>query len=105
MDDQAASPACSASSPARSPGWSRSPRPRASSIRRGALIIGIAAGVGLLLRRDRLKNALGYDDSLDAFGVHGVGGIVGAMLTGVFAIAAIGGEASAGLIDGNPARS
>ena len=50
-----------------------------------ALIIGIVAGVGLLLVGDRLKHMLGYDDSLDAFGVHGVGGIVGALLTGVFA--------------------
>ena len=49
-----------------------------------------------------MKKALGYDDSLDAFGVHGVGGIVGAMLTGVFARAAVGGDAAKGLIDGNP---
>ena len=44
-----------------------------------------------------LKNMLGYDDSLDAFGVHGVGGIVGAILTGVFARQAIGGDAAIGL--------
>ena len=48
-----------------------------------------------------LKNTLGYDDSLDAFGVHGIGGAVGAILTGVLAIAAIGGEGKSGLIDGN----
>ena len=48
-----------------------------------------------------LKHALGYDDSLDAFGVHGVGGIVGAILTGVFAVEAIGGDGKKGLIDGN----
>ena len=42
-----------------------------------------------------MKQALGYDDSLDVFGVHGVGGIVGAILTGVFAVEAIGGEARA----------
>ena len=72
--------------PARSPAWSRSRRPRASSLPSGALVIGIAAGVALLLRQhDRLKNALGYDDSLDAFGVHAIGGIIGALLTGVFA--------------------
>jgi Amt family ammonium transporter len=53
----------------------------------GALIIGIAAGAASATGRGRLKNMLGYDDSLDAFGVHGVGGIVGALLTGVFAVA------------------
>ena len=49
--------------------------------------------------RPRLKHALGYDDSLDAFGVHGVGGIVGALLTGVFALKAIGG--ASGALEGN----
>jgi len=44
----------------------------------------------------------GYDDSLDVFGVHGVGGIVGAVLTGVFAVEAIGG--TPGLIEGNPGQ-
>jgi Amt family ammonium transporter len=48
-----------------------------------------------------LKNALGYDDSLDAFGVHGIGGAVGAILTGVLAVSAIGGTGKSGLIDGN----
>ena len=49
-----------------------------------------------------MKNALGYDDSLDAFGVHGIGGIVGAILTGVFATKAIkGGEDAVGWVDGN----
>ncbi len=51
-----------------------------------------------------LKAMLGYDDSLDAFGVHGVGGFVGAILTGVFAVAAVGGEGHSGLIDGNPGQ-
>jgi Amt family ammonium transporter len=46
----------------------------------------------------------GYDDSLDAFGVHGVGGFVGAVLTGVFAVAAVGGDGKGGLIDGNPGQ-
>ena len=56
----------------------------------------------LLLRGDdRLKHALGYDDSLDAFGVHGVGGIVGAMLTGVFAGRRSAASGKSGLIDGN----
>ncbi len=50
-----------------------------------ALIIGIAAGVICFWSATSLKHALGYDDSLDAFGVHGVGGIIGALLTGVFA--------------------
>ena len=50
-----------------------------------ALIIGIAAGVICYWAATGLKHMLGYDDSLDAFGVHGVGGIVGALLTGVFA--------------------
>jgi Amt family ammonium transporter len=50
-----------------------------------ALILGLAAGVGCYLACSKLKTALGYDDSLDAFGVHGVGGTIGAILTGVFA--------------------
>jgi Amt family ammonium transporter len=49
------------------------------------LVIGIAAGVICFWSATSLKHMLGYDDSLDAFGVHGVGGIVGALLTGVFA--------------------
>ncbi|WP_281362778.1 ammonium transporter [Nguyenibacter vanlangensis] len=51
----------------------------------GALVIGLAAGVICYFAATSLKHALGYDDSLDAFGVHGVGGILGALLTGVFA--------------------
>ena len=50
-----------------------------------ALIIGVAAGVGCFWASTWLKHLLGYDDSLDAFGVHGIGGIIGALLTGVFA--------------------
>ena len=57
----------------------------------GALIIGIAAGVICFLASTKLKRALGYDDSLDVFGVHAVGGIVGALLTGFLAVEAIGG--------------
>src|SRR5207237_663413 len=50
-----------------------------------------------------VKHMFGYDDSLDAFGVHAIGGIVGAVLTGVFARAAIGGAPTkAGLIEGHP---
>jgi len=65
----------------------------------GALIIGIAAGVICFWGATGLKHALKYDDSLDAFGVHGIGGIVGAVLTGVFAVESIGG--TAGLLEGN----
>ena len=50
-----------------------------------AIIIGIAAGVICFWAATSLKHMLGYDDSLDVFGVHGIGGIVGALLTGVFA--------------------
>ena len=69
---------------------------------RGSLIIGIAAGVVCYWGVTGLKNTFGYDDSLDAFGVHGVGGTVGALLTGVLAVAAVGGDGKSGLIDGNP---
>lgn len=65
----------------------------------GALLIGIAAGLSCLWAVIWLKPRLGYDDTLDAFGVHGMGGIVGAILTGVFAREAIGG--TPGLIEGN----
>ena len=63
----------------------------------GALVIGLAAGVVCYFAATRLKRALGYDDSLDVFGVHAVGGIIGAVLTGVFADASLGG---AGLAEG-----
>ncbi|MFK2911850.1 ammonium transporter [Pseudomonas sp. 3HC3] len=57
----------------------------------GALIIGLVSGVICYFCATTLKRKLGYDDSLDAFGVHGVGGIIGAILTGVFAAPALGG--------------
>jgi len=57
----------------------------------GAIIIGLLAGVVCLWGVNGLKRLLGADDSLDVFGVHGVGGILGAMLTGVFADPALGG--------------
>ena len=57
----------------------------------GALVIGIVSGVVCFWGATTLKAQLGYDDSLDAFGVHGIGGIVGALLTGVFAAASLGG--------------
>lgn len=65
----------------------------------GALWIGLAAGVICFWSAVYLKNWLGYDDSLDAFGVHAIGGIVGALLTGIFAVKAIGG--TAGVLEGN----
>jgi ammonium transporter, Amt family len=68
----------------------------------GALIIGIAAGVLCYFAATSVKHAFGYDDSLDVFGIHGVGGIVGAILTGVFASEAIGGKP--GLLEGNPGQ-
>ena len=57
----------------------------------GALIIGIVSGVVCFWGATTLKSQLGYDDSLDAFGVHGIGGIVGALLTGVFVSEGLGG--------------
>ena len=68
----------------------------------GALWIGIAAGLICFFASTTVKKALGYDDSLDVFGIHAVGGIVGAILTGVFAAEAIGGKA--GLLEGNAAQ-
>jgi ammonium transporter, Amt family len=69
---------------------------------RGALVIGIAAGVVCYWGTTGLKHALGYDDSLDVFGVHGVGGALGAFLTGVLAVSWEEGAGKNGLIDGNP---
>ncbi len=63
----------------------------------GALVIGLASGVICFVASTKVKRALGYDDSLDVFGVHAIGGIVGALLTGVFADAAMGGS---GLAEG-----
>ena len=68
----------------------------------GALWIGIASGIVCFFMSTTVKKALGYDDSLDVFGIHGVGGIVGAILTGVFAVEAIGG--TPGLLEGNPGQ-
>jgi ammonium transporter, Amt family len=65
----------------------------------GALVIGIVAGVVCYLGVTALKSAFGYDDALDCFGVHAVGGAAGALLTGVFAINEYGG--TPGLIEGN----
>ena len=65
----------------------------------GALAIGIAAGIVCYWGTTGLKHMFGYDDALDAFGIHAVGGAVGAILTGVFAISEYGG--TSGLIEGN----
>ena len=74
-----------------------------------ALAIGLIAGVFCYLMVARVKAIFGYDDSLDAFGVHGAGGTIGALLTGVFASRAInpifkdahGNALGSGLLDGN----
>jgi Amt family ammonium transporter len=65
----------------------------------GALFIGAAAGVVCYIASVGVKRAFGYDDALDVWGIHGVGGAVGALLTGVFAVEAIGG--TPGMLEGN----
>jgi Amt family ammonium transporter len=70
-----------------------------------ALIMGAAAGVFCCLTCSVMKPKLGYDDSLDAFGVHGLGGTLGAILTGVFAtrmVSDLGKGAPLGLLEGGP---
>ena len=62
----------------------------------GAMAIGFASGFGCFLASTILKRALGYDDSLDVFGIHAVGGIIGAMLTGVFCAESLGGAGFGG---------
>jgi Amt family ammonium transporter len=74
-----------------------------------ALVIGLVAGIVCYLMVAKVKGAFGYDDSLDAFGVHATGGTVGALLTGVFASSVInpifkdsqGNPLAAGLLEGN----
>ncbi len=68
----------------------------------GAMAIGVACGVGCYWGATGLKHMFGYDDALDCFGVHGVGGMIGAFLTGVFAVQEYGG--TAGLLEGNPGQ-
>jgi Amt family ammonium transporter len=70
----------------------------------GALVIGILAGIVCYLAAVHMKRLFGYDDALDAFGVHGVGGALGAMLTGVFASSAINPAGKGWLFDGNPGQ-
>lgn len=68
----------------------------------GAFWIGLAGGVICFFTSTSLKKALGYDDALDVFGVHCIGGVTGALLTGVFATRAVmGGDAPMGLLEGN----
>jgi Amt family ammonium transporter len=77
-----------------------------------ALMIGFIAGLGCFLMVSIVKERFGYDDSLDVFGVHGAGGTIGAILTGVFATSAInpifkngaGQPLPVGLVDGNGAQ-
>ncbi|CAN5143381.1 ammonium transporter [soil metagenome] len=64
------------------------------------IVIGIIAGVVCFWACTSLKHRFNYDDTLDVFGIHGIGGLLGTLMTGIFATAAIGG--SAGLIEGNP---
>jgi Amt family ammonium transporter len=79
---------------------------------RAALLIGALAGVVCYLMTSSVKRAFGYDDSLDVFGIHGAGGTLGALLTGVFATRAVnpvfrnadGGALPVGLLDGNAAQ-
>jgi Amt family ammonium transporter len=67
-----------------------------------AILMGFAGGIICFFAATSLKHAMGYDDSLDAFGVHGTGGTLGAILTGVFAIGAV--NTKPGLVDGNPGQ-
>ena len=72
-----------------------------------ALLIGAAAGVVCFLMVAKVKQMFGYDDALDAFGVHGIGGTLGAILTGVFGTKAVNdlrGGMPMGLVDGNPGQ-
>lgn len=77
-----------------------------------ALLVGAAAGIVCYFMTSAVKRALGYDDSLDVFGIHGAGGTLGALLTGVFATSAVnpifkdsaGAPLPVGLLDGNAAQ-
>jgi Amt family ammonium transporter len=68
-----------------------------------SLVIGLVAGILGFIAVSRLKASIGYDDSLDAFGVHGICGIWGALATGIFANPAIT-EGASGLLYGNPGQ-
>ena len=62
----------------------------------GAIVLGLASGVICFIFSTRIKRAAGYDDSLDVFGIHAIGGIVGALLAGVFAAESLGGSGFGG---------
>jgi Amt family ammonium transporter len=66
-------------------------------------MIGLISGAVCYAGAVWLKHKIGYDDSLDAFGVHGIGGAVGAVLTGVFALSSVN-SLGKGAIDGNPGQ-
>ncbi|MCW5745309.1 MAG: ammonium transporter [Alphaproteobacteria bacterium] len=66
-----------------------------------ALVIGLVAGLACFYASTAFKRRMGYDDSLDVFGVHGVGGLIGTLLVGVFATSAVAGPEVKGLIEGN----
>ena len=70
------------------------------------ILLGLCAGVVCFYSCTTMKNKFGYDDSLDAFGVHGVGGTLGALLTGVFATRAVipGAKEPCGLLEGNASQ-
>ncbi len=67
-----------------------------------SIVIGAIASVLCFIFVTKVKSAFGYDDSLDVFGVHGIGGIVGAVLTGVFATKSVNAAGADGLLYGNP---
>lgn len=69
----------------------------------GSLVIGILAGIVPYIAVTKIKPLFGYDDTLDVFGIHGVAGILGALLTGIFADPSIN-EAGKGLLYGNPGQ-
>jgi len=68
----------------------------------GAIFIGLGAGLIPWVVVTYIKTSLGYDDSLDAFGVHGIGGMWGAIATGLFATKAVNPAGADGLLYGNP---
>jgi len=72
---------------------------------RSAIVLGLAAGVVCFYACTTIKSKFGYDDSLDVFGIHGIGGALGAILTGIFATQMVTGEEAAmgGLVDGSGA--
>jgi len=69
-----------------------------------SIFIGVGAGVACYLAVVKLRPKLGYDDSLDTFGIHGVGGIWGALATGLFASKLVNEAGGNGLFAGNPAQ-